>query len=41
MQLMCHNSINTPIWYNGESYWAEDNVFMLYQMEVTNPSDLP
>ena len=30
-------SINTPIWYNGED-WAEDNVFMLYQMEVTNPS---
>ena len=30
-------SINTPIWYNGED-WAEDNVFMLYQMEVTNPA---
>lgn len=30
-------SINTPVWYNGED-WAEDNVFMLYQMEVTNPS---
>ena len=30
-------SLNTPIWYNGED-WAEDNVFMLYQMEVTNPS---
>ena len=30
-------SINTPIWYNGED-WAEDNVFMLYQIEVTNPS---
>ena len=29
-------SINTPLWYNGED-WAEDNVFMLYQMEVTNP----
>jgi len=30
-------SINTPIWYNGQD-WANDNVFMLYQMEVTNPS---
>ena len=30
-------SINTPVWFNGED-WAEDNVFMLYQMEVTNPS---
>ena len=30
-------SINTPIWYNGKD-WANDNVFMLYQMEVTNPS---
>ncbi len=30
-------SLNTPIWYNGED-WAEDNVFMIYQMEVSNPS---
>ena len=30
-------SLNTPIWYNGED-WAEDNVFMLYQMDVSNPS---
>ena len=30
-------SINTPIWYNGQD-WANDNVFMLFQMEVTNPS---
>lgn len=29
-------SLNTPIWYNGED-WAEDNVFMIYQMEVSNP----
>jgi hypothetical protein len=29
-------SLNTPIWYNGED-WAEDNVFMLYQMDVSNP----
>ena len=30
-------SLNTPIWYNGED-WAEDNVFMIYQIEVSNPS---
>ena len=30
-------SLNTPIWYNGED-WAEDNVFMIYQLEVSNPS---
>jgi hypothetical protein len=30
-------SLNMPIWYNGED-WAEDNVFMIYQMEVSNPS---
>lgn len=30
-------SLNTPIWYNGED-WAEDNVFMMYQIEVSNPS---
>lgn len=29
-------TLNTPIWYNGED-WAEDNVFMLYQMDVSNP----
>ena len=29
-------SVNTPVWYNGED-WAEDNVFMLYQMDVSNP----
>ena len=29
-------SLNTPIWYNGED-WAEDNVFMIYQLEVSNP----
>ena len=29
-------SLNTPIWYNGED-WADDNVFMLYQLEVSNP----
>lgn len=29
-------TLNMPIWYNGED-WAEDNVFMIYQMEVTNP----
>jgi len=29
-------SLNTPIWYNGKD-WANDNVFMLYQMEVSNP----
>jgi hypothetical protein len=29
-------SLNTPIWYNGKD-WANDNVFMLYQMDVTNP----
>ena len=30
-------SLNTPIWYNGKD-WANDNVFMLYQMDVSNPS---
>ena len=30
-------SLNMPIWYNGED-WAEDNVFMIYQMDVSNPS---
>ena len=29
-------SLNTPIWYNGKD-WANDNVFMIYQMEVSNP----
>ena len=29
-------SLNTPIWYNGED-WAEDNVFMIYQMDVSSP----
>jgi hypothetical protein len=29
-------TLNTPIWYNGED-WAEDNVFMIYQMEVSDP----
>jgi len=29
-------SLNMPIWYNGED-WAEDNVFMIYQMDVSNP----
>ena len=29
-------TLNTPIWYNGED-WAEDNVFMFYQMDVSNP----
>ena len=28
-------SLNMPIWYNGED-WAEDNVFMIYQMDVSN-----
>ena len=32
-----NQSLNTPVWYNGED-WAEDNVFMIYQMEVSNPS---
>ena len=31
-----NQSLNTPIWYNGED-WNEDNVFMMYQMEVSNP----
>lgn len=30
-------SINTPAWWNGKD-WNKDNVFMVYQMEVTNPS---
>mgnify|MGYP001321287967 CR=1 FL=1 len=29
-------SINMPVWYNGED-WAEDNVFVIYQMDVSNP----
>ena len=29
-------SLNTPIWCNGKD-WANDNVFMLYQMEVSDP----
>jgi len=29
-------SLNTPIWYNGED-WAEDNVFMIYEMKVSDP----
>ena len=29
-------TLNTPVWYNGED-WAEDNVFMIYQMDVSNP----
>ena len=28
-------TLNTPIWFNGED-WAEDNVFMIYQMDVSN-----
>ena len=28
-------TLNTPVWYNGED-WAEDNVFMIYQMDVSN-----
>ena len=31
-----NQSLNTPVWYNGED-WAEDNVFTIYQMEVSNP----
>jgi hypothetical protein len=31
-----NQSLNTPIWYNGED-WNEDNVFMMYQMDVSNP----
>ena len=34
---LVNQSLNTPIWYNGED-WGEDKVFMIYQMEVTNPS---
>ena len=30
-------TLNTPVWYNGED-WAEDNVFMIYQMDITNPA---
>lgn len=29
-------TLNTPIWFNGED-WAEDNVFMIYQMDVSDP----
>ena len=29
-------SVNTPVWYKND--WANDNAFMLYQMEVTNPA---
>lgn len=28
-------TLNTPIWFNGED-WAEDNVFMIYQMDISN-----
>tara|TARA_B100000768_G_C11068170_1_gene285393 strand:- start:62 stop:451 length:390 start_codon:yes stop_codon:yes gene_type:complete len=28
-------SLNTPIWFNGKD-WANDDVFMFYQMEVSN-----
>ena len=28
-------TLNTPIWFNGED-WAEDDVFMIYQMDVSN-----
>ena len=30
-------TLNTPVWYNGKD-WANDNAFMLYQMNVTDPS---
>lgn len=29
-------TVNTPAWYKND--WSNDNVFMIYQMEVTNPS---
>lgn len=29
-------SLNTPAWWNGND-WNDDNVFMIYQMDVTNP----
>ena len=29
-------SINTPAWYKND--WSNDNVFMMYQMEVSNPA---
>ena len=28
-------TLNTPIWFNGED-WAEDDVFMIYQMDISN-----
>jgi len=30
-------SLNTPAWWNGND-WNDDNVFMIYQMDVTNPA---
>ena len=29
-------TVNTPAWYKND--WANDNVFMIWQMDVTNPS---
>ena len=29
-------ALNTPVWYKND--WANDNAFMLYQMEVTDPA---
>ena len=28
--------VNTPVWYKND--WANDNAFMLYQMEVSDPA---
>ena len=28
-------SLNTPVWFKND--WANDNAFMLYQMEVSDP----
>lgn len=29
-------TLNTPVWYKND--WANDNAFMLYQMEVSDPA---
>ena len=29
-------SLNTPVWFKND--WANDNAFMLYQMEVSDPA---
>ena len=29
-------AVNTPVWYKND--WANDNAFMLYQMEVSDPA---